>query len=165
MGLRTWAVVIPLLLGPQATVAQESPAAESAPGPAESSRPRLDLERLLRVPKLPPPAQELYGGKDRSTWQSAFSSARGEVSALEKTLDEKQQELREAAPQEWGFSPTGTGAPTDPEVLRLRAEIRRDKQSLEAAQKRLRELEVEASLAGVPTEWTAPADVEPSTAD
>jgi hypothetical protein len=38
-------------------------------------------------------------------------------------------------------------------VLKLRAALKRDRQSLEAARQRLREIEVEASLAGVPDAW------------
>ena len=53
-------------------------------------------------------------------------------------------------------SPTGGGMPSDPEVLRLRAQLRRDRQSLEAARQRLRDLDVEASLAGVPDDWMQP---------
>ena len=64
-----------------------------------------------------------------------------------------QEGIRAAAPDDWSFSPTGGGMPSDPEVLRLRAQLRRDRQSLEAARQRLRDLDVEASLAGVPDGW------------
>jgi hypothetical protein len=41
-------------------------------------------------------------------------------------------------------------------VLKARAQIQRDRQSLDAAERRLRDLKVEASLAGVPPDWQAP---------
>ena len=40
--------------------------------------------------------------------------------------------------------------------VRRRPELRRDRQSLETARQRRRELEVEASLAGVPEAWRHP---------
>jgi hypothetical protein len=41
-------------------------------------------------------------------------------------------------------------------VLKVRAQLRRDRQSLEASRQRLRDLDVEASLAGVPEDWRKP---------
>jgi hypothetical protein len=95
-----------------------------------------------------------YGGKDREAWSRDFSNARSEVAELEDKVEAAQQEYRQVSDAEWGYSPIGGGTPTDPEVLRVRAEIKRDRQSLEAARQRLRELGVEASLAGVPKEWS-----------
>ena len=127
---------------------------QSAPPP-----PELELDRLLRIPRGAIAAPELRGGKDRATWASEFSGAREEVQGLELRIRETQEQLREAAPQDWSFSPTGGGAPSDPEVLKLRALLRRDRQSLQAALKRLQELEVEASLAGAPASWREPPEV------
>ena len=53
----------------------------------------------------------------------------------------------------WSRLRLATGEATDPEVLKLRAQLRRDRQSLEASRQRLRDLRVEASLAGVPEDW------------
>jgi hypothetical protein len=165
MRVRFCAILILLGTGaPLAATAEESAAAEEAVQRPEPTEPPFDLERLLRVPRATRAAPELRGGKDRKAWEADFTRARQEVAGLEESLTTKQQQLREAAPQNWGFSPTGAGAPSDPEVLRLRSEIRRDRQSLEAAHQRLRELEVEASLAGVPPEWTRHAS-EPETAE
>jgi hypothetical protein len=102
---------------------------------------------------MPAVPVERRGGKDRKTWASEFADARGEIVALETRIAGAQERIREIAPGNWSYSPTGGGAPMDPEVLRLRAELRRDRQSLEAARQRLRDLDVEASLAGVPDEW------------
>ncbi len=129
--------------------AQDETASETA------SPPKLDLDRLLK-PRIAPQAQGVYGRKDRETWVEDFSEARLEVAELELKVAEAQVKYRAASSAEWAYSPVGGGAPTDPEVLRIRAEIKRDRQSLEAARRRLRELGVEASLAGVPEEWTLP---------
>jgi hypothetical protein len=121
----------------------------------EASPPTLDLDRLLR-PRVTPQTKAVYGGKDRETWVEDFSEARVEVAELELKVADAQVKYRAASSAEWAYSPAGGGAPMDPEVLRIRAEIKRDRQSLEAARRRLRELGVEASLAGVPEEWTRP---------
>ena len=101
--------------------------------------------------------QTHYGGRSRGAWEGEFEHARNEVAELELNVAEAQVRYREASDGEWSYSPTGgQGTQTDPEVLKIRAEIKRDRQSLEAAKKRLRELKIEASLAGVPEEWTLP---------
>lgn len=139
--------------------AETGPAPEPAPtdapseSPAPNPQPQLDLERLLRIPPGGVATPDLRGGKDRETWEAEFAEAHGEVRELKARIAETQQELRELAPDDWAFTPTGGGVPSDPETLKLRADLRRDRQSLEAARQRLRELQVEASLAGVPDVW------------
>lgn len=116
----------------------------------------IGLDRLLKVPDRPFSGRDLRGGRDRTAWSAEFEAARQEVRTLEVRLAETQEELRAIAPDDWAFTPTGAGTPTDPEVLKLRSAIRRDRQSLDAARSRLRDLEVEASLAGVPDSWVEP---------
>jgi DNA repair exonuclease SbcCD ATPase subunit len=96
------------------------------------------------------------GGKDRQTWQEAFIRVRAEIEELEARIQEQQEELRASAGDDWSFSPTGGGPPQDPEVVKLRSSLRRNRQSLDAARQELRELEVEASLAEVPESWRYP---------
>lgn len=131
-------------------------ASPESPEPAGGT-PALDLDRLLRVPGgITLPQADERGGKAREDWTREFEEARAEIEELEARIERSQQNLRTIAPEDWGFTPAGGGAPSDPEVLRLRAELRRDRQSLEAARQRMRDLEVEASLAGVPDAWRAP---------
>lgn len=123
-----------------------------APAPAQP----LDLDRLLKPRGTAPAATEqTYGGRDRAAWQEQFKKARAEVADLEGKVDFTQDKLRVAAAGDWNYSPAG-GEATDPEILKLRAQLRRDRQSLETARQRLRDLQVEASLAGVPEEWRGP---------
>ncbi len=133
--------------------------AEPTPG---LSSPSLNLERLLRPPRIASPPPERPGGKDREEWTVEFSRLRTEIADLEQQIASARDRIREVAPHDWSFTPTGGGMPSDPEVLRLRAQLRRDRQSLEAARQRLRDLDVEASLAGVPEGWTQPAEPEPA---
>ncbi len=113
----------------------------------------LDLDRLLRVPGGSASQGERLGGRSRRAWFDEFERARGDVADLERRIQESQATLRSKASTDWGFTPAGASAPTDPETLKLRADLRRDRQSLDTARTRLRDLEVEASLAGVPDEW------------
>ena len=53
------------------------------------------------------------------------------------------------------------GAENSPVSFRLRQELRKQRDELAAAERRLNELEVEANLAGVPAEWIAPAGAAP----
>lgn len=146
--------------------AEEVPTSGRSPGTSSEGSgakpsPNLDLDSLLRIPPGGVEAPDLRGGKDRSTWQSEFSEANAEVQELEQRIAEAQEKLRESAPDDWSFTPGGGGTPSDPEILTLRAGLRRDRQSLDAARRRLQELEVEASLAGVPESWHEPAEGSP----
>ncbi|MEE9281837.1 MAG: hypothetical protein V3V67_16825 [Myxococcota bacterium] len=145
-------LVSALLGGAGPAAAEEEPAGEAE----VATPPTLDLNRLL-MPRITPALETRYGGKDQRMWLQDFERVRSAVADLELKVAAAQEKYREASDAEWGYSPTGGGMPTDPEVLRIRAEIKRDRQSLEAARKRLRELGVEASLAGVPEEWTRAA--------
>jgi hypothetical protein len=129
-----------------------------APAPAPDAPPpkKLGLDRLLNPGAVrAQPTGKYYGGRDQKGWQDEFRRAREEVSDLEGKVDAGQKHLRSASGSDWNYSPAG-GEVTDPEVLKLRAQLRRDRQSLEASRQRLRDLDVEASLAGVPEEWRQP---------
>lgn len=131
-----------------------APAAQPQKNPSQP----LDLNRLLRPPGVPattPSAEPTYGGRDRAAWREAFQRETLEVADLESKVEVSQNRLRQTATGDWNYSPAG-GQATDPEVLKLRAQLRRDRQSLEASRQRLRDLRVEASLAGVPVEWLTP---------
>ena len=130
----------------------ESPAAETLLPP-----PSLGLDSILRprgvFEATPRPATDTRGGRTRAEWGELFEGARQEVGELETRVDSLQQKLRTASSGEWGYSPIGSAETNDPEVQRLRAELKRDRRSLDTARTRLRDLEVEASLAGVPDDW------------
>ncbi len=132
----------------------------SLPTPRSSApTPQIGLDRLLRPRTALPPApavQTQPGGKDRKTWERNFAEGRREVAELEATVEQVKASLRENSSTDWGYSPAGASLPTDPEVQKWRAQLRRDRKSLEAARRRLRDLQIEASLAGVPDPWQTP---------
>jgi hypothetical protein len=131
---------------------------EAAPAPQNKPAAPLDLDRLLRPPGVvpaTPTAEPTLGGRDRAKWRSEFANANAEVADLESKVEVSQQRLRANTVGDWNYSPAG-GEASDPEVLKLRAQLRRDRQSLETARQRQRDLRVEASLAGVPEAWLKP---------
>jgi hypothetical protein len=137
---------------------QPAPApAEEGPPPAKAPTGKtIDLDTLLHPPATAlQPTGKTYGGRDQKAWQAEFRRARSEITDLQGKIEAEQQHLRSASGGDWQYSPTG-GEATDPEVLKLRATLKRDRQSLEASQQRLRDLDVEASLAGVPEDWRKP---------
>jgi hypothetical protein len=130
-----------------------TPAPDPAPAPDRVAPAILDLDRLLRVPSAPAQESQRLGGRTRRAWYEEFERVRVDVAELEKRIQASQATLRTKASSDWGFTPAGASAPTDPETLKLRADLRRDRQSLDTARQRMRDLEVEASLAGVPDDW------------
>ena len=145
-------VLLLLLVGGGPVRGQEESSPEPAPTLAPAA-PAVGLERLLRIPPTVDLAPARRGQRDEETWREAFREARLEVSELEQRIEATQTRLRDASPANWGFTAPGAGQQSDPEVLRLRAMLRRDRQSLESSRERLRDLDVEASLAGVPDAW------------
>ena len=126
--------------------------------PSEPVKPKLSLDRLLRVPPPSVESSALRGGKDRERWQQEFATVRAEIAELEEEIRKTQDELRASSGGDWLFSPTGGGPTQDPEVLKLSSSLRRDRSSIQAARQRLRELDVEASLAEVPDSWRHPQE-------
>ncbi|HXZ86872.1 MAG TPA: hypothetical protein VEI82_15425 [Myxococcota bacterium] len=136
--------------------AKPAPAPDAPPAATAPPGKTIDLDRLLHPPAASlQPSGKIYGGRDQKGWQEEFRKARAEVADLQGKIEAEQEHLRSASGGEWQYSPAG-GEATDPEVLKLRATLRRDRQSLEASQQRLRDLDVEASLAGVPEDWRKP---------
>ena len=136
---------------------------------AADERPAVDLDRLLR---LPPSGQALQqdprpGGATRSQWRARFSEARADLDDAREALAAAQKELEELAGDSstWQVAVPGASANSSensPISFRLVQEIRRQREEVEHSQRRLRELAVEANLAGVPEEWTErPAKVPP----
>lgn len=132
--------------------------------------PSISLDSLLR-PRLPrapvgaPSEAERPGqgrpAADRELWLQRFAEARTEIEEREQRLQDALREASEASSGAYTYSPLGGGTTSDPESLKLRAQIRRDRKALEEAEEHLRDLQIEASLAGVPVEWTEPPEPDP----
>jgi hypothetical protein len=152
------------LLACSAAAAEPAEPAGSGSGEAEApaGSPAVGLDSLLRLPPGvgTPVEQPRAGGATRPEWEQRFATARADVSAAQAAIDKAQQELGKLVQggEAWQMSAPGTpaGTETSPVSYRLRQELRRQRDELAAAERRLNELEVEANLAGVPVEWTHP---------
>jgi hypothetical protein len=177
-------VFLPVVVGAGAARAQSSGpspapsgAAQPAPpgdgDPAARPKPKLGLDSLLTprggAPRSAPapaaPTEETYGGRNRQAWDRTFADAYAERYEAQLALEKSKKRLSEVSKGGgYTYSPLGgtaaDSAPTDPEVQKAKAQRDRDRKAAEVAEKRVRELTVEASLAGVPDAWI-PRDLSP----
>lgn len=130
------------------------------PEPDPSSSP-VGLDSLLRLPSDTDPLdQPKVGGVTKERWEARFTQARHDVREAESALEAAQEELEALASdsEAWQMAAPGANPTADnsPLSYKLRQEIRRRREAVARAERRLRELETEASLAGVPEAWREP---------
>ena len=127
-----------------------------ASGGGEDSGQKVELERLLQLPESFDAGGERRGGASESEWRDRFLKARQDVDATRHSLDEAQKQLESLAGDTGSYQVAAPGA-TDPQnspvSFQLRQEIRRHREELGRAEKRLRALDVQANLADVPEPW------------
>jgi len=114
------------------------------------------MDRLLTLPKSNSYREQRYGGFSRSEWMERFSEAESAVEKAKRELMETQEKLDAAANQSSGWqvappgAPAGEGGTTS---FQLVQQVRRHREEVEVAERKRRELIVEANLAGVPEDW------------
>jgi hypothetical protein len=161
-GLVRFGATLALLAG----AVQADPAGAPTP-PAPGKAPAVGLDSLLKLPPSGSPAGEARaGGATRQEWEQRFATARGDVASARSAIDKAQQELGELArgTENWQMSAPGAqaaNAENSPMSYRLRQELRKQREELSSAERRLTDLEVEANLAGVPEDWIRPPDAPP----
>lgn len=149
-GRRLWIVLAMLCWG--------APAFGQQPSSGSSG-----LDRLMRIPESVGYSTDEKGGASRAEWRKRFGDARNAVSNAEKALAASQSKLATVAESkgDWQFSPPGVPAQQPSEDsssnFQLRELVRRQRGELDRARARLRELNVQANLAGVPEEWRGPS--------
>ena len=133
-----------------------SHAEEDAAGPV----PQIGLDRLLKLPDSleVKGVIDRRGGATEDEWRARSASANADYAAAEESLVEARAELGELAADSsaWRVAAPGmanTGNDDAPMDYALSQKMKRRREDLERAKRRLRELEVEANLAGVPDEW------------
>ena len=102
--------------------------------------------------------REQIGSATKSQWRARFASARAEHEAAQAGLEAAQKKLGTVAEgsEAWQMAPPGVGiggplgSPVD---YQLKQELRRQREDLTRSEKNLRELTIEADLAGVPADW------------
>ncbi len=167
--LAGWAGAALILFGAGGPLAAEPEKADPAPA-AEPAAPPVAYDALFRLPSdrgsQPAPGASV----DRKRWEERFTAVRGDLDGTRAQLAKAQTDLESLAHKtdSWqmaapGAQPTAENSPVS---YKLRQDIRKYREEVGLAERRLRELEVEASLAGVPAEWRQPvhADAVPAPA-
>jgi hypothetical protein len=148
--------------------AAEDPMTPAAPPaetePAAQPAPPVAYDALFRLPSGEAQRPAAGPALDRKRWEERFATVRGELDGARGQLARAQTELEALAhkSESWqmaapGAQPTAENSPVS---YKLRQEIRQYREDVGRAERRLRELEVEASLAGVPVEWRQPTKVD-----
>jgi hypothetical protein len=157
LGALAWALAAAMTAG--AAPAGDPAGDAKAPGregsAGEAGRPSLD--QLLELPKGLDYGGQRRGGLTRGEWRSRFQGLRKALDAEQRALDAAKKELGEIAGSSdaWSVGPPipGAGSSDTPLDYRLRQEINRHKDEVDRLERALRELAVQADLAGVPEEW------------
>jgi hypothetical protein len=162
-----------------AAFAQEPGSAQPAgetEGPGGSTRqpggvpsppaPAVDLDALLRLPSAAGEPAPVHDAAERMRWEERFRDVRDELDTARSRLAQSQRELGELAAQSDAWQVAAPGAQNTPEnspiSYKLRQEIRERREDVDRAERRLRELEIEAGLAGIPPDWRAAPPEEPA---
>lgn len=118
--------------------------------------PDVPLDDLLRLPDGFGAGSDRRGGATRPEWLERFSVARADFEEAKQKLTELDAELDKvsASSSSWQVSaPGGSDPQTSPLSLRLRQDIKAQRERIDEAERALRALHVEADLAAVPTDW------------
>jgi hypothetical protein len=137
------------------------------PAPPASGSPGLD--KLLKIPDSVGYSTDEKGGATQAEWRERFGEARNALASAEKALADSQAKLATAAGEksEWQFTPPGVpsqGSEESSSNFQLREQVRRQRGEVDRARARLRELDIQANLAGVPEDWRA-ASTNPDSGD
>jgi hypothetical protein len=131
-----------------------------APAPANEPAPPVAYDALFRLPSDSHARPSEGAALDRKRWEERFAEVRGDLDGARAQLAKAQSDLESIAHKtdSWqmaapGAQPTAENSPVS---YKLRQDIRRYREEVDHAERRLRDLEVEASLAGVPADWRQP---------
>jgi hypothetical protein len=120
----------------------------------------VSLDKLLQLPDSSGFDVERRAGATRSEWRARFFEAQTSIDRAREALAEslKQQAKTANKSDAWSVAPPGLPAEASGEALeagRLREDVKRKRAEVERAESRMRELDIEANLAGVPADWRA----------
>ena len=119
--------------------------------------PGTQLDRLLKLPADQSYGVERRGGLSRGEWRARFVEVQDALAKERQELAEAETKLDETASNasNWQVAPVPglQPSPDAPLDYQLRVAIRRHKSEIERLERKLKQLEIEANLAGVPPEW------------
>jgi len=126
------------------------------PPPSGQAKP-VDLDRLLKLPSSVEFDVEKKGGATKTEWRARFEQAHGEVQKARADLAKAEKALETGAEKSpWTMTAPGVQATTQTEStanFSLTQEVKHQREEVKRTEKHLRDLEVEANLAGVPADW------------
>ena len=141
----------------------------AVPGTSHRSSPQgapKGIESLLQLPAgFLTTSPRSVAGASENEWRRRFKKADSALSEAKSTLAATKRELDGVAlggsSSQWSVAPPGgsgsggggAGASTSPLSFRLRQQLRADRERIESTEKAMRELRIEADLAGVPETW------------
>jgi hypothetical protein len=124
------------------------------------------LDELLKLPSdfmTKSTASRPVAGASEDEWKQRFTRAEKAIGDARESVAETRRELDGLAEtggaSQWSVAPPGAAGGqgqaggTSPLSFKLRQELERNREALDTAEKALRELRIEADLAGVPAEW------------
>ncbi|HKK53766.1 MAG TPA: hypothetical protein VKA74_19380 [Myxococcota bacterium] len=144
-------------------------------GEASGTQRGPGLESLLELPSGfgSSRSRAAVAGASEQEWRRRFERSRKALSEARDKLAATKRELDsvvdEGGGSQWNVAPAiggGGGGPAggaSPLSFKLRQELRRSREGVEQAEKALRQLRIEADLAGVPRSWWGPEDEASST--
>ncbi len=132
--------------------------AVAADGEVESPPGSVTLDQLLTLPSALPADSGQRAGQTRAEWNSRFAEADSAVETAKTDLDESLDKLSELVGRKgnWKIAAPGVQAAVDddsPADYGLKQQIRRNREEVVRTERALRDLIVEANLAGVPKNW------------
>jgi hypothetical protein len=119
----------------------------------------VTLDQLLTLPSELPVESGQYGGLTRGEWSGRFAEAEANVETAKADLEESLDKLSELVGKtsNWTIAAPGgfQAAPSEnsPVDYGLKQEVQRKREDVARAERELRDLIVEANLAGVPENW------------
>jgi hypothetical protein len=142
-------------------------AAEEPPGVSDVATPQappleappatgVALDQLLTLPQARTYSVERKAGLTRGEWRARYDEVRSDLQKERAAYEETQAKLEDAAGGAWSVSPIpGVEQDTsrNPVDFQLRTQLRRHREEMDRLERKLRQLDIEANLAGVPEEW------------
>ncbi len=129
----------------------QQPAADAAPMPGP-----VALDQLLTLPSDRTYSVERKGGQTRGEWRARYAEVRTDLQQERTALEATEAKLDEAGGGQWSVNPI-PGAETDssrsPIDFQLRTELRKHREEIERLERKVRQLDIQANLAGVPEDW------------
>jgi hypothetical protein len=118
----------------------------------------VTLDQLLTLPSALPVESGQHGGLTRGEWSGRFAEAEADVQTAKAELDESLDKLSEVVGKasNWKVAAPGLQAPpseNSPANYGLKQGVQRKREDVARAERALRDLIVEANLAGVPKDW------------